>query len=473
MYFQKNLWILIVCLNSWFHSIGQEAVKIKVDPQVEFQKIEGFGASINGWNDKISSIYNDRDYLNFVVNELGLSIFRMQIWPNVSVEPIEKVEDIRYEDFKWSGPGERGKINIDFAKNIREINPEIKIIGSIWSPPPWMKDNKSFDGTKAGFLLDSDRTYDDDNRLSDHMYVHYAKWLYEWVAYMKIEDIPLYALGPQNELMFTEPYGSCMYTPDEFARLVYNIGKRFEKENEQRPIIYGPEDMTMATYKENDRSSRHTPYIDALLEPEIAQYFDVFATHGYTDGVQAGGKLDPKRYWNSIKQFNRPYWITEGGTGGHEWPIPIENGIASYIHHALVDGNVGAFVCWQISDLNRNTHGVMDMTTPTKKTFAAMHYWKFIRPGFVRVQAGSNVEEVRVSAFKNPAKNQAVIVLINNDSQPREIDIKVNEKNLSQYLSYTTSKSKNFEEGTVIKVINGACKVELEGNSIITLVENN
>ncbi len=464
-----------LCLVALFCSLGyqahsQDLVNVKINSQKQFQEIEGFGASIIGWRDDVIPIYEDEQYLDFVVNQLGLSIFRMQIWPNVSTEPIENIEDIRHEDFNWEGPGNRGRVNMNFAKRILEINPEIKIIGSIWSPPAWMKDNKAIDGTRAGFIHDPGRKYDIDNRLSDHMYDHYAKWIYEWIEYMREQDVPLYALGPQNELMFTEPYESSMFTGDEFARLVLKIGQRFEQEGSARPIIYGPEDMTLATYEPDNPTARHSPYVNALMQEEVAPYFDVFATHGYTDGVQAGGRLDPKKYWESIKQFGRPYWITEGGTGGHEWPTPIEDGVASYIHHALVDGHVSAFVCWQISDVERSTHGIMDMKTPTKKTFAAMHYWKYIRPGFVRVQAESENGDVRVSAFKDPTTDRLVIVVINNKPGKEILDVETKTDNGKQFVPYVTSQTKNFEKGEVIAVEDSGIQVEMEGNSIMTLV---
>lgn len=467
-------WILIFTLGicPFVNVKGQATVEAAIKFDQELQTLEGFGASIIGWRSDMASLYQDLDFIDFVVHDLGLSIFRMQIWPDVSTRPIDLIEDIRQEDFEWKGRGNRGRINMDFARRILEINPEIKIIGSIWSPPAWMKESGKIDGTRPGFLLDPRRDFDHDNRLRDDRYGHYAKWIYEWVEYMHHEGIPLYALGPQNELMFTEPYESCMFTPEEFARLVKMIGERFEMEGMQRPIIYGPEDMTLAYYEPDKPQGRHTPYVDALMDEEIAPYFDVFATHGYTDGVQEGGSLDPKRYWESIQHFDRPYWITEGGTGGHEWPAPIEQGIGSYIHHALVDGHVSAFVCWQITDVERNTHGVMEWHHPTKKTFAAMHYWKYIRPGFVRIQAVSESSDLRVSAFKNPDTGQLVVIVINDDTKDRTIRIKVEAKVNGDFRPVTTSAHQNFQEGQYIDLENHLVKIDLTGKSITTLVEN-
>lgn len=471
-----NALLKILILTAWFccetaPNKVQNEIDVTIQSSITYQKIEGFGASINGWNREMFPIYRDEDYLDFVINELGLSIFRMQIWPKVSMDPIAEVEEIRHEDFVWRGEGRRGRVNMDFAKAILEKNPEIKIIGSIWSPSPWMKDNNSFTGTKSGYLLDPNRTWDDDNRLSDDMYEHHAKWIYEWIEYMHVQGVPLYALGPQNEPMFTQSFGSCMYTGEEYARLVKTIGKRFEKEDTARPLIYGPEDMTLATYNPNGQGeTRHTPYVDALLKEDVASYFDIFATHGYTDGVNAGGKLDPEAYWESIKQFNRPYWITEGGTGEHDWPAPITNGIASFIHHALTDGNASAFVAWQISEPEKNIHGLMDMKTPTKKTYAAMHFWRYIRPGFSRIEASGGSKDFNISAYQAPDKQRLVIVLINNSDVPQKVNISLEDSNSFDFTPYTTSAEQNFFQGKNQKTSTGSLQITMEKASIMTLV---
>ena len=85
--------------------------------------------------------------------------------------------------------------------------------------------------------------------------------------------------------------------------------------------------------------------------------------------------------------FRKPFWITEGDTGGPDWPAPIEKGIDNAPHNALVAGNCSAFVPWQITERRKSTHGLMVMDTYTSKTYTAMHYTRFVHPGAVRVCA--------------------------------------------------------------------------------------
>ncbi len=97
--------------------------------------------------------------------------------------------------------------------------------------------------------------------------------------------------------------------------------------------------------------------------------------------------------------FRKPFWITEGDTGGHDWPAPIEKGIDNAPHNALVAGNCSAFVPWQITERRKSTHGLMVMDTYTSKTYTARHYTRFIHSGVVRIGAEPGFGPVQVDAF--------------------------------------------------------------------------
>ena len=116
--------------------------------------------------------------------------------------------------------------------------------------------------------------------------------------------------------------------------------------------------------------------------PQALAALGVFATHGYEDGVKDELSANSsRRFWDLIKDTGKPFWITEGGTGGHDWPEPIQKGVGNALHNALVAGNCSAFVPWQITERNKSTHGLMVMSGYTPKTYTAMHYTRFIRPG--------------------------------------------------------------------------------------------
>src|SRR5690606_25514417 len=76
-------------------------------------------------------------------------------------------------------------------KEILAINPSLKILGSPWTPPKWMKVNnltelKAFDSWTSG-------------QLNPAHYQDYATYFVKWVKAFAAEGISVYAVTPQNE----------------------------------------------------------------------------------------------------------------------------------------------------------------------------------------------------------------------------------------------------------------------------------
>ncbi|BET68264.1 hypothetical protein ASA1KI_31820 [Opitutales bacterium ASA1] len=420
-------------------SKSAEIVRIEIDPEQRHQTIEGFGCSINAWTAPHYALYYDDAFTDFAVEELGLSVFRLQMWGGVTPAEVPDWREIRHQEFRWTGEGLRGKMNVDWAKRIVARNPEVKIIGSVWSAPAWMKENASRTGTRSGYLLDPKRDFDHDNRLRVDRYQHFAKWIVEWARYMEAQGTPFFALSLQNELMFTQWFESTLYTPSEYARIVETTGAMFEAEGVRKPLFFGPEDMTLANY---DDAVRHRPYVDALLESDAARYFDALATHGYSDGVRSDAHNDAVAYWRSVAHLGKPYWITEGGSGEHAWPEPVLTGIAPRLHLALVGANVSLFTGWQLAsnEGKASEHEFMDWKTPTAKTYATMHFWRHVRPGAVRVEA--SVPEsagLLASAFTHERRGESVVVLINRTSRP--LTAEVHWPGIERWIAYRTDET--------------------------------
>jgi glucuronoarabinoxylan endo-1,4-beta-xylanase len=446
-------------------------IEIRVDPAVRHQTIDGFGASVMGWRASMDRFYYDDAFVDYAANTLGQSVFRVQMWDGISPTEIEDWRDISHKDFVWTGGARRGKVNVDFAKKLHAANPEVKIIGAVWSPPVWMKKSAKRPGTKAGFLLNPERDYDHDNHLREDRYLHFAKWVVEWARAMEAQGTPFYAISLQNEPLFTQWYESMLYTPEEYAKVVKITGEMFESEGVRKPLFFGPEDMSMANY---DDEVRHRPFIDALMQPDVARYFDVFATHGYTDGVRGDGSLPPVRYAKSVEQFGRPYWITEGGTGAHTWPDALTKGVAIGLHVALAQANVSLICGWQLSSEpgRASSHEFMDGDKPTPKTYAAMHYWRHVRPGAVRVEAPeSPAEAIRVSAFVHDTRKESVVVLLNLGDSERSVRVVGAANGSNPWQGYQTTGSQNHGGVADLNAeSDGSVTLTLPAYSLTTLV---
>ena len=110
---------------------------------------------------------------------------------------------------------------IPILKEILAINPDVKIIGSPWTCPKWMKVNN----------LTSLQSYDSwtDGHLNPKYYDTYAQYFVKFVEAFKAEGINIYAVTPQNEPL---NQGNCAstYMPwAEEAQLVKSMAAAFKQ----------------------------------------------------------------------------------------------------------------------------------------------------------------------------------------------------------------------------------------------------
>lgn len=91
------------------------------------------------------------------------------------------------------------------------------------------------------------------------------------------------------------------------------------------------------------------------------------------------------------------------------WLRPLIVMVTHRLHNAMVEGDFQAYVWWYI----RRSYGPMkEDGTISKRGYNMAHFSKFVRPGYVRIDATKNPNaNVYVSAYKGD--NKVVIVAIN------------------------------------------------------------
>ena len=97
------------------------------------------------------------------------------------------------------------------------LNPKLKVIGTPWSPPAWMKTNQSLVG---GRLIDSPRIYD-----------AYARYFVKFVRAYKRAGVPIYALTLQNEPQNRNPnaYPGMDMPVRQEAKLIEALGPKLQR----------------------------------------------------------------------------------------------------------------------------------------------------------------------------------------------------------------------------------------------------
>jgi len=169
---------------------------ITLDPTQKFQTMDGFGAAITG-----STCYNlmkmskeDRTKfltetfsdekgmgMNYIRIAIGCSDFSLSEYTCWDKEGKENFA-LQFEEKQYILP---------VLKEILAINPSIKIMGSPWTPPKWMKVNnltdlKPFDSWTSG-------------QLNPKHYQDYGWYFVQWLQAMKKEGITVSSITVQNE----------------------------------------------------------------------------------------------------------------------------------------------------------------------------------------------------------------------------------------------------------------------------------
>ncbi len=439
--------------------------EVTVDGARRYQTIEGFGTCLIAWVERFRSLYRTEEFQKIYVEGVGCNLLRVNMWGPTFEKPTEDWTKIRCEDFDMSADRGRPQIFLDFGQAIRKRDPNLKIIGTVWSPPAWMKVNQSITDTKSSAIR-AGGYGSNNNRVDPKYFRHFCKWMVEYVKLHNRQGVPFYAVSPGNEVQFSQSFESCVWDGKDFAAIVVMLREMLDAEGYGHVKIFGPETMTSHMYEGGTGS-----YIKAIRDnPKALDVLGVFATHGYEDGVKAEMSANSsRRFWDLIQDTGKPFWITEGGTGGHDWPAPIQKGIGNALHNALVAGNCSAFVPWQITEGNKSIHALMVMSTYTPKTYTAMHYTRFIRPGARRIEAQPGFGAVQVGAFRHEKDGDLTLVALNSTDQ--EQALRLTFRNLQGLVSlkvYRTSASESLKDVGNVAIQDNQAAFPMTPQSIVT-----
>ncbi len=245
---------------------------IEINEKKTFQPVDGFGFTLTGGSAMLINRMNDaakRSLLQELFgkgeNSIGISYLRVSIGASdldssvFSYNDLPKGEtDESLSTFSLSKDADN---LIPILQSIVKINPAIKIMGSPWSPPTWMKDNGK---SKGGHLLLK-------------YYDAYARYFLKYILAMKKNGISIDAITLQNEPEHGGNNPSMLMTATEQANFVANhLGPLFQKNNIETKIIVW------------DHNCDHPEYPIAVLNNSMAKkYIDGSAFHLYNGDISA------------------------------------------------------------------------------------------------------------------------------------------------------------------------------------------
>ncbi len=181
-----------VALN--FSATNNGNTTIEVDPSQVFQTIDGFGYTLTGGSatlmNSLGTAEKDaliKELFSTEEGAIGVSYLRVSIGASdLSANVFTYNErptgqtDVNQDHF--SIEAEMVDL-VPILKKILAINPNIKIFGSPWTAPTWMKTNNAYKG----------------GSLKPEYYQSYAKYFVKYIQAMKAQGITIDAITIQNE----------------------------------------------------------------------------------------------------------------------------------------------------------------------------------------------------------------------------------------------------------------------------------
>ena len=425
---------LMLFTQEWlsYYEPEDEGLLLNINDSQTYQQIDGFGASLtdsSAWllNDALSQQERteiltelfDPDVgigLNYLRQPMGTSDFRRRA--DYTYDDIPPFMDDDYDLVYFSISDDQVYI-IPVLQEILAINPQIKIMGSPWSAPIWMKVGREFGG---GTLIDSDDIYNT-----------YAEYFVRYVQAYGGEGISIDAITLQNEPML-EPgsYPGMLMTTADQRRLVKLIGPKFDANNINTKILVYDHNWDNPWYP-----------IAVLGDPAARCYIAGSAFHGYSGDVSAQTTVHNAYPEKDIyyTEWSDGQWNDYGFAGNlidnaTNLIDVIRNWSRTFIkwNLALDEENGpkiagGCDTCYGVITVNQSTGEI----TRRPQYYSMGHVSKFVQPDAHRIwsteSVGSGIKNI---AFLNP-DGTIVSMAVNTDDAPHNLKIVWN----SQYFIYT------------------------------------
>ncbi|WP_336776916.1 glycoside hydrolase family 30 protein [Paenibacillus sp. MMO-58] len=393
---------------------------ITIDDGKVYQQMDGFGASLtdsSAWliANKLNESQREELMNKLFDHEKGIGISYMRVPLGASDFA---VKNYTFDDMPagQSDP-ELKNFSIDHDKEYiiptlqqaLKINPDLKLMGSPWSAPGWMKTTDSVIG----------------GSLKPDAYEPFTNYFVKMIQGYEAEGVPFDAITLQNEPHYTpEDYPGMRMEPVEQAELIKSfVGPAFEKNNIKSKIVVWDHNWDEPYYP-----------LTILNDPDASKYVDGTAFHGYAGEVGNQAQVhdahpDKNLYFT---ESSGGAWSTDFG-GNLKWDM--ENLIIGATRNwskvvlkwnLALDENYGPTIggckdCMGVVTINQGSGDV----TFNSEYYSFGHASKFVKSGAYRIESGESVSgEIEQVAFKNP-DGTIVLVALNAASADKELKVKL------------------------------------------------
>lgn len=337
---------------SWQSGAPVSALNIRLDPADHKQKLLGFGAAMTDASCYLLGQLDDaarRALLDdcFSPHGLRLSVARTTIGSSDYSLNAYSYDDTPEPDptlAHFSIDHDR-KYILPVLRDARRSNPDLFLFSSPWTPPGWMKDNKSLlGGTMLNTYLPA-----------------YAQYFRRFLEGYSQAGVPIQAVTVQNEVDTNQTgrMPQCQWGQEyEMEFVAKHLGPALAEAHSDTKIW-----IIDHNYNLWGRA------LDELSDPEVYKYVDGIAWHGYV------GTPDAMTRVHDAFPAKHAYW-TEGGpditapdyaTDWSKWSATFAGILHNWARcitawNLVLDErgkpNIGPFSCGGVVTLDSKTHAV-------------------------------------------------------------------------------------------------------------------
>jgi len=390
---------------------------IDVNPNQTYQTVDGFGFTLTGGSAVLINALPSNQK-NSLLQELfgkdstsiGISYLRVSIGASDLDSAVFSYNDLPPGETdiqltRFSLHPDKPNL-IPVLKQILQINPAIKIMGSPWSPPVWMKDNGS---SKGGSL-------------KPEYYSVYAQYFVKYIQQMKAEGITIDAITPQNEPLHPGNNPSMYMTAAQQADFIKNhLGPAFKAAGIQTKIVV------------YDHNADRPDYPIAILnDPAAKQFIDGSAFHLYEGDVSALSQVHNAHPDKNI--YFTEQWTGARGTFSVDLTWHIKNVIVGTMRNwsrIALEWNLANDPAYKPHTPGGCTEckGALTIGNNIERNVAyyiIAHASKFVPPGSVRIESNI-VDVIHNVAFKTP-DNKIVLIAVNDSPTQKSFNIRYQRK---------------------------------------------
>ncbi len=388
---------------------------LTVDDAQRFQSIDGFGFALTGGSAQLLMRMSPpkraallKELFTTGDDGIGVSYLRLSIGSSDMNERVFSYDDLPPGETdvgmaKFDLGPDRADV-IPVLKEILAIRPEIKILGSPWSPPAWMKTNNDVKG----------------GELKPEFYGAFAKYFVKYIEAMRAEGIAIDAITIENEPLNPKNTPSmAMFAQQQDTFVARDLGPAFQKTGIRTKILLYDHNPDVLSYA-----------LSILGDSAASKYVDGTAFHLY------GGDASLLTQVHDAFPKKNLYLTEQSVTQWRSGPLGIAEPVRSVMIGATRNWCRNVLLWNLAADPQNGPHTnnggctgcsgaiTLDGDSATKNVayYVLEHFSQFVPPGSVRV-ASSEMEQLASVAFVTP-QHKVVLVVSNTANFPKSFAVK-------------------------------------------------